>query len=248
MKSRKIYVATIAGYDSSGGAGVLADIKTFEAHKIYGFGILTAITWQNDIEIARIQWLKNQQIIQQLSMVMKRFQINWFKIGIIKNLKMLQSITSFIRDKNSKSNIIWDPVLKSSCGVSFMKKMLRFEKIINHVNIITPNTFEFKKIFSSKERALAYSKKQIVYRKGGDRKKKAGKDTLYWKGKQRHFKSKIRTVFPKHGSGCVFSSALCANLSKGYSLEEACKKSKRYTENFLLSDSDLLGWHKTIKD
>ena len=84
-----------------------------------------------------------------------------------------------------------------------------------------------------------------MFLKGGHAEKKVGYDTLFLKeGKQFSFRPKTKNIFSKHGSGCVLSSALTANLAKGEDLQRACLKAKQYTERILSSNKTLLGYHK----
>ncbi len=245
-KRKKIYVASIAGHDPSGGAGLLADIKTFEAHQVYGLGILTAITWQNDIQIERIQWLDSEAIIRQLSLLIHRFDVDYFKVGIIKNIQTLKEVLAYIRSARANSKIIWDPILQSSSGFDFLRESIDIQSIIEQLHLITPNIPECKQLFKNKKEILSCSEKVAIYQKGGHLANTPGKDIIYWNRKKYILVNQGENMRPKHGSGCVFSAALCANLAKGYNLHDSCLKSKRYIEQFLHSDIDLLGWHKAI--
>ena len=91
------YVISIAGFDLSAGAGILADIKTFEQHKVYGFGACTALTSQNDQEFLNLSWLSTENILQQLEPLLGRFEIQACKIGIIPSLKTLAAVLKFIK-------------------------------------------------------------------------------------------------------------------------------------------------------
>ncbi len=84
-------VLSVAGFDPSAGAGVLSDIKTFEQHGVQGFGVNTALTYQNDCEFDGMDWCSEKQIVQQIEVVQRRFQINFAKIGLIENLPVLKA-------------------------------------------------------------------------------------------------------------------------------------------------------------
>ncbi|HXU28196.1 MAG TPA: hydroxymethylpyrimidine/phosphomethylpyrimidine kinase [Bacteroidia bacterium] len=250
MVSKRLYVLSIAGFDPSGGAGVLADVKTFESNKVYGLGVISANTFQNDTEFKSVDWISAEKIIEQITILQKRFEFEYVKIGLIENLATLDKIVSYLISKTPTVKIIWDPILKASAGFEFHKQVdsVLLEKICKQLYIITPNVPEALSLGSFKdatENAKHISKYCHVFLKGGHAEKKVGYDTLFLKeGKQFSFRPKTKNIFPKHGSGCVLSSALTANLAKGEDLQRACLKAKQYTERILSSNKILLGYHK----
>jgi hydroxymethylpyrimidine/phosphomethylpyrimidine kinase len=250
MVSKRLYVLSIAGFDPSGGAGVLADIKTFESNKVYGLGVISANTFQNDTEFKNVDWISAEKIMEQISILQKRFEFEYVKIGLIENLEVLDKIVSYLISKNANTKIIWDPILKASAGCEFHKQIdsALLEKICKQLYVITPNVPEALSLGSFKdavENAKHFSKYCHVFLKGGHAEKKVGYDTLFLKeGKQFSFRPKTKNIFSKHGSGCVLSSALTANLAKGEDLHRACLKAKQYTERILSSNKTLLGYHK----
>jgi hydroxymethylpyrimidine/phosphomethylpyrimidine kinase len=250
MSREKKYVLSIAGFDPSGGAGVLADIKTFESNKVYGLGVISANTFQNDNEFERVEWIPAEKIIEQIEVLRKRFDLEYVKIGLIENISVLEKVVLHLTDKITGVKIIWDPILKASAGFEFHNGMdqAMLNKLLMKMHLITPNVPEAVSL--GKEKTAAQNSEGLaqcchVFLKGGHAEKKVGYDTLYVKeGKQFSFRPKSKNIFPKHGSGCVLSSALTANLAKGEDLHRACLKAKRYTERFLGSNKTLLGFHK----
>ncbi len=248
-KPRK-YILSIAGFDPSGGAGILADIKTFESNKVYGLGIVSANTFQNDIEFKNVDWIPVEKIIEQIDLLRKRFAFEYVKIGLIENLEALNTSISHLNSHIPSIKIIWDPILKASAGFEFHKEVdkILLEKICKQIYVITPNVPEALSLGSSKaatENAQQLSQHCNVFLKGGHAEEKIGYDTLFLKeGKQFSFRPKLKNIFPKHGSGCVLSSAITANLAKGEDLHRACLKAKQYTEKILRSNKTLLGYHK----
>jgi hydroxymethylpyrimidine/phosphomethylpyrimidine kinase len=250
MTKPRPYVLSIAGFDPSGGAGVLADIKTFEAHKVYGLGVISANTFQNDEEFKAVDWIPADKILKQAEILQKRFEFEYVKIGLIESLEVLTILVSGIRYQVPGIKIVWDPILKASAGYEFHKGMNEtlLEKICKELYLITPNIPEALQLGLYKEateNAKHLSQFCHVFLKGGHAERKTGYDTLFLKeGKQFSFRPKIKNVFPKHGSGCVLSSAITANLAKGEELHRACLKAKQYTEYFLNSNKTALGFHK----
>jgi hydroxymethylpyrimidine/phosphomethylpyrimidine kinase len=250
MGKTRPLVLSIAGLDPSGGAGLLADIKTFEANKVYGFGIASANTFQNDEEFEKVEWIKPEVIIEQFEILQRRFKIDFVKVGLIENFEILFGLIAALKRKNAETQIIWDPILKASAGLEFHKRpdQKLLENICKEIYLITPNVPESIKLGSSEdpvENARTLSKFCNVFLKGGHDEKNKGRDFLFIKeGKEFSFKPKTKEKVEKHGSGCVLSSAITANLAKGFKIHPACLRAKDYTTGFLLSNKSLLGHHK----
>lgn len=248
--NKRPYVLSIAGFDPSAGAGILADIKAFEAHKVYGLGVSTSTTFQNENEFINVEWLSISSICKQIEIVTKNKTIEFAKIGLVENLESLLQIVLFLKSIQTEVKIIWDPILKASAGFDFHKK-IDFELIQNickHLYIITPNIPEALLLGQHNDVQENVTQLQAhcnVYLKGGHSEEKKGKDFLFTKeGKQYAFRAKQKNVYPKHGSGCVLSAAITANLAKGFNIHGACLRAKSYTEQFLASNQTLLGFHK----
>ncbi len=265
MFNSRSYVLSIAGFDPSGGAGVLADIKTFEQNNVTGMGIVSALTYQNDIEFEKVEWLKLSQIIGQVEVLQKRFQFEYIKIGLIENLEILNELISyFIKTPNSPPErmnsfiragrlptprLIWDPILKASAGFEFHTDVNKelLENICKQLFLITPNVPEALILgpYNDAEKNAKYlSQFCNVYLKGGHNEEKRGIDILFTTdGKQIEFVSEAKNVFPKHGSGCVLSSAITAGLANDLNLVDACAGGKKYITDFLKSNDSFLGFH-----
>lgn len=241
---------SIAGFDPSGGAGILADTKTFEANKVFGLGVISANTFQNDLEFDRVDWIPVERILQQIDVLRRRFSFEYIKIGLIENLEVLGKIMAHCRQLIPACRFIWDPILKASAGFEFHKQInfTTLENILGDLFLITPNVKEAEAL--GKENSAEGNAKYLsgfchVFLKGGHRETKKGYDTLYLKGgKQFSFRPKMENVSEKHGSGCVLSAGITANLARGEDLQRACLKAKEYTEKYLSSNKTHLGWHK----
>ncbi|WP_425657757.1 hydroxymethylpyrimidine/phosphomethylpyrimidine kinase [Tenacibaculum ascidiaceicola] len=246
---QKQYILTIAGHDPSGGAGLTSDVKTFEAHGLYGLSVCTAVTVQNDVNFKECVWIEKEVIINQITSLFERFKISVVKIGIIQSWKVLLEVVQVLKKHNPSIKIVVDPILKASAGFAFHSKeeVKVLEEVLQHCDFITPNYDEIKALFPDKsvEETIDFiSEKTNVYLKGGHREDKKGWDEVYHsKIVQLNIPPKATSVFEKHGSGCVLSSALASNIAKKLSLEDACIHSKWYTEQFLNSNKTLLGEH-----
>lgn len=248
--NQKKHILTIAGLDPSSGAGITSDIKTFEAHQLYGLSVCTAVTVQNDVTFTDCVWIDKNLILQQIETLFERFSISVVKIGIIQSWTVLLDVILTLKKLHPDIKIVLDPILNASAGFTFhtIKDLEIFEKVLEHCAFITPNYDEIKALFPDKsiEETIAFiSEKTTIYLKGGHRSDKQGWDEVYY--------SKIvvlnmppinmKPIFEKHGSGCVLSAALAANLLKEMPLEDACRQAKWYTEQFLSSNTSLLGTH-----
>ena len=246
---QQIYILTIAGFDPSSGAGLTSDIKTFEAHGLYGVSVCTAVTVQNDIDFKDCVWIEKETIINQIETLFERFDISVAKIGIIQSWGVLLEVVQTLKKCNSSIKIIVDPILRASAGFDFHfeEHIQMFEKVLQHCDFITPNYDEINALFSDKsiEETIEFiSEKTNIYLKGGHRLAKKGWDEVYHsKIVQLNIPPIAKTIFEKHGSGCVLSAALASNLAKQVPLDDACKNAKQYTEQFLNSNQTLLGEH-----
>ena len=250
------YCLSIAGFDPSGGAGVLADIKTFEAHKVVGMSVVTGLTFQNDSEFDSVKWIETDEILKQIHVLSRKFKFEFVKIGMIKNLENLEKIIADCRLQTADCKIIWDPIIRSSAGFEIQKNLSK-EKIIElckRIYLITPNTDEIRILMNDSDEMKAaneLSQYCNVFLKGGHSESKKGRDFLFTSPLSngegsgvRSFRPKQISAFPKHGSGCVLSSAIAANLAKGETLHRSCLKAKNYVTEFLMSNKTLLGNHK----
>ncbi|MFD0963703.1 hydroxymethylpyrimidine/phosphomethylpyrimidine kinase [Pseudofulvibacter geojedonensis] len=252
MKARP-NILTIAGFDPSNGAGLTADVKTFEILKCYGLSVCTANTVQDDQSFQDCYWLPIEQITAQIKVLFNRFQIDVVKIGIVENFEVLNTIIETVLNHNSKTKIVLDPVLKSSSNFQFHSNVTSseversFDDILSKIYLLTPNYNEIELLYPDKnieETITHITKKTNLFLKGGHRLDKLGKDELYTKeGKKYSLNPKLPNCSEKHGSGCVLSSAIASYLALGFPLLKACYRGKRYTEKFLSSNKSLLGYH-----
>ncbi|KAA5540326.1 hydroxymethylpyrimidine/phosphomethylpyrimidine kinase [Adhaeribacter rhizoryzae] len=246
MQPDRPYVLSIAGLDPSGGAGVLADVKTFEQHQVYGFGVCSALTVQSDSDFLSVKWLSAPEIIAQLEPLVTKFPLAACKIGIIQNWEVLDEVLNFLKQINPDLPIVLDPVLQASAGYIFQTTEAGWQQVLPKLSLLTPNYNEMKQLradSSPEETALSLSATCAVLLKGGHHPAAPGTDYLFQNGHFLAFKPGSAEVFPKHGSGCVLSAAIAANLALGYALPEACRLAKKYTELFLSSTPALLGYH-----
>lgn len=248
MNTPKPYVLSIAGFDPSAGAGILSDIKTIEANGGYGFGVVSAITCQNDIAFEKIRWVSLIQIIEQIIVLQKRFEIRHFKIGLIQSLKVLYQLITNIKERVPDAVIIWDPILKASAGFVFHRSIEKemLEQVFRNITCVTPNIPEAHQLFGAdnlSERLLTESDQYTIYLKGGHTEKANVTDILFAKKQTHSFTNQRIAKGEKHGSGCVLSTAFTTQLAIGKDLSTAASNANKYTNYFLSSNETLLGYH-----
>jgi len=239
------YVISIAGFDPSGGAGLLSDSKTFEQSKVIGLGVCTALTLQTAAKCLSLEWRPIDEVTEAIQMLMENYLILAVKIGIVKDAEFLNKIIETLKKANPEVKIVWDPVLKSTSEFSFFdtETLHQLKSTVNQLSLITPNYNEYGVL--KENNLLPDTNKCALLIKGGHREDHLGTDILVENGKETLLvPTEDNTIyFPKHGSGCVLSSAITAELAKDQNRETACRNGKLYIEKFLKSNPSLLGTH-----
>ncbi len=225
-------ILTIAGSDSSGGAGIQADLKTFEAFGLFGCSVLTVLTAQNTKGVTSISQIDAKFVQDQLNAVLDDFDIKAIKIGMLFSNEIIDTVREFIKDLNI--TIVLDPVFISKSN----SKLLNDDAIENmktlfpYTTIITPNLFEAKTLFNYKENDE--NSKNILKKKNfniivkNEKKNDTSIDTLFYNNLIKEFKTKYLHTKNTHGTGCSFSSAIAANLALGNNLEESILVSNKF--------------------
>lgn len=249
MPENRPFVLTIAGFDPSGGAGVLADIKTFEQHHVYGFAVNTGNTIQTENQFFEMHWTDKAFVVRSLDKLFKNYAIKAVKIGIVPSLDYLNDIVFAIKKLSPKTKIVWDTVLKSTTEFRFItiENQAVLIEILKKIDLITPNYNEILQLSAAEKNpdliAQDVSKHCAVLLKGGHNPLAIGVDCLYTGKEIFRLAPNTTLAFEKHGSGCVLSSAITANLALGQNLKTACTTAKKYIETYLESNETKLGYH-----
>ncbi len=248
MYSERPFVLSVAGFDPCGGAGILADVKTFEQHQVQGLAVMTSNTLQTENQVFSVRWIAIEDVLKSIKALLVFYRIKAVKIGVVPNSNYLKSIVDVLKMSNSKPIIVWDSVLKSSSGKTFFNKkdIKNVKEILPHFDLITPNFLEFEYLKSMKILNENQKMPCNVLLKGGHREDAEGSDILFTENEIFEITPKVEKVFQKHGSGCVLSSAIAANLALGKNMQQACTEAKIYIENYLNSSPNLLGHHAKI--
>ncbi|WP_118949688.1 hydroxymethylpyrimidine/phosphomethylpyrimidine kinase [Taibaiella helva] len=250
MSYERPVVLSIAGYDPCGGAGVLADVKTFEQHHCLGMAAVTA--WTVQTEEAFLHWcpVGTEQVLAQVQPLLERYPIEWIKIGLCPGPEGLLALLQGLKRLSPGVKVIWDPVLSATAGYAFVAEVREpfLAAILEQVYLVTPNVPEallLSRCADDEAAALTLSRYTRVLLKGGHSESTPGMDRLWIAGARRDIPPTGKQVYAKHGSGCILSAAITANLAHGLILEAACVKGKQYVEQVLRSNTQLLAYHAT---
>ncbi len=248
MSYERPVVLSIAGYDPSGGAGVLADVKTFEQFHCLGMAAVTAWTTQTEDAFYSLEPLDAVQIVAQVKPLLERYPISWIKIGLFPRAEELLVLLQWLKAQSENLRIVWDPVLAASTGYSFTSDLGQtlLQEILKHIYLVTPNLQEAKIMtgLPDEQQAAAWLAQYCrVLLKGGHSTTAPGVDYLYQNDLMIPILPDELEVWAKHGSGCILSAALVAALAKGCLLDEACRTAKQYIQQVLHSNTQLLAYH-----
>lgn len=241
---------TIAGSDSSGGAGIQADIKTMTMHGVYAMSAITAMTAQNTTGVRGIQESTPEFLRQQLDAVFEDIRPDAVKIGMVSSAELIRVIADRLRHYGA-GNVVVDPVMVASAGSSLIRQdavQMLIRELVPISTLVTPNipeaqilsgmTIETKEDMITAAKQIGDSYRCAVLLKGGHSVNDAN-DLLYAKGELIWFKGKRIDNPNTHGTGCTLSSAIAANLAKGYTLPDAVQKAKDYISGALAAMLDL---------
>ena len=270
MNQSKSYpkVLSIAGSDSSGGAGIQADLKTFSALGVYGATAITAITAQNTQGVNSQFALEPQMVYDQIAAVMDDIEPSVVKIGMLSNTAIVEAVAKALHDYKP-SFIILDPVIVSSTGhrlLSIEAQETIKEKLIPIADLLTPNIPEMKALTDSSLLSLEEKKEaaqqlfnlgaKAILLKGGHEEGEMKTDVLFLSHRVSKSPSSVsvsmsmsvsmsvyssETVVTKntHGTGCTLSSAIAAFIARGLSLEDAISEAKNYVTEAIRAGADI---------
>ena len=240
----------IAGSDSCGGAGIQADLKTMTMNGVYAMSAVTALTAQNTTGVRAIQESTSEFLKQQIDAIFEDIFPDAVKIGMVSSSELIRVIADRLRYYKA-TNIVVDPVMVATSGSSLMKtdavKTL-IDELLPVATLVTPNIPEAQVLsgmsIDSKEdmeraaKAIGDAYHCSVLLKGGHSVSDAN-DLLYANGESRWFEGKRIDNPNTHGTGCTLSSAIAANLAKGFSLAESVQRAKEYISGALAAQLDL---------
>lgn len=239
---------TIAGSDSGGGAGIQADLKTFQANGVFGLSVITALTAQNTQAVVAAHDVPAEFVRTQLAAVWEDFPIAAFKTGMLSSAALVRTVATFVRDLPApRPPLVVDPVMISKSGFALLAPdavEAVSRELLPLATVVTPNRHEAEllagmhiaapeDLLTVASRILALGAASVVL-KGGHLDEAEAADYLYARSSHggvelvRRFASPRWDTRATHGTGCTFSAALCARLGRGDSLVVAVEAAKTY--------------------
>lgn len=256
MKQVKSYpiALSIAGSDSSGGAGIQADIKTFSALGVYGATAITAITAQNTLGVHSQLAIDPQMVYDQICAVVDDLHPQVVKIGMLSNEGIVRAVAEALR--KYQLPVILDPVIISTSGHRLLsedaQEVLK-HKLLPLSTLVTPNIPEMSTLtamplvtFEDKERAaqhlMQYGATSVLL-KGGHEEGDTKSDILFSMSpsgvQSTIFSSHTIQTRNTHGTGCTLSAAIAAFIARGESINEAIAKAKSYISDAIRAGADV---------
>ena len=241
---------TIAGSDSSGGAGIQADIKTMTVNGVYAMSAITALTAQNTTGVQGIFEVTPDFLAQQIDSVFTDIRPDAVKIGMVSSVGLIEVIADKLAAYGAK-NIVVDPVMVATSGAKLISDdaidALK-ARLLPLATVLTPNIPEAEVLSGmairtaedmvTAARAISETYHCAVLCKGGHQLNDAN-DLLYRDGGYRWFNGKRIDNPNTHGTGCTLSSASASNLAKGLDLDTAVERAKAYISGALAAMLDL---------
>lgn len=252
---------TIAGSDSSGGAGIQADLNTFSSHKVFGTSAITVLTAQNSIGVQSVFPIDTKFVESQLKSVFSDLEVNAIKVGMLYDISIITEVAEFFQrlklEKLKVAPIVIDPVFISTSGHLLIKEEAidcLATKLFPLAEIITPNLDETKKLLNlihsdleidsvdkmkeaAKLIASHYNIKSILVKGGHLNLNSKAVDVLYNNRTDTYqiYQADYLKSENTHGTGCSLSSSIAANLAKGFQLEQAVEHAKLYVYQAILN-------------
>ncbi len=244
---------TIAGSDSSGGAGIQADLKTFSALGVYGASAITAITAQNTQAVSAIHAVPPAIIKAQIEAVFRDLDVRAVKIGMVGGEAAIVAVAEALGEW-CRVPVVLDPVMVSATGASLLEEGAE-TALLSHLlpiaTIVTPNLPEAARLLgaapaqseqmmaSQAELLMAFGSKAVLV-KGGHADGAEAVDILHYQGDTYRLASQRVNTRNTHGTGCTLSSAIAAYVARGAGLKEAVNAAKTYLTEALMQ-ADRLG-------
>ena len=241
---------TIAGSDSSGGAGIQADIKTMTANGVFAMSAITALTAQNTTGVTGIMEVSPEFLEEQIDCIFTDIRPDAVKIGMVSSSGLITAIADRLKEYHAE-NIVVDPVMVATSGAKLISDdavATLKEKLLPIADILTPNIPETEVLSGmevkteedmvSAARKISEQYQCAVLVKGGHQLNDAN-DLLYRNGECRWFYGKRIDNPNTHGTGCTLSSAIASNLAKGFPMDESVERAKEYISGALGAMLDL---------
>lgn len=250
---------TVAGLDPSGGAGIVADVKTFAAFGCFAAAAVSSITFQNARGVFGGVAQTADTVRRQILPVVEEYEIAAVKIGMLPTAEIVEAVAGVVRENNLK-NLVVDPVIRSTSGFDLIDDAaLRalVETLFPLAALVTPNLPEAEKVARMKieteadieraARVIQSAGAKNVLIKGGHRpiqysrfKKRIARDYLFAENEAHIFEAEFIETAAVRGTGCTLSAAIAANLALGKSLFESVERAKEFITETIRTTTNLL--------
>jgi hydroxymethylpyrimidine/phosphomethylpyrimidine kinase len=232
---------TIAGSDSSAGAGIQADLKTFSALGVYGLTAVTCIVAEIPGKVSRIEAATPGIVREQIRVLLKNFEISAIKTGLLCSAEIISAVTEALLNSGSRIPLVIDPVMIATSGDHLLERAAidAYKNILfPRAALITPNLDEAGLLLDTKiksreqmEKTAKRLAKQFgcaILLKGGHLQSENAIDLLFHDGKMTEFSARFVRGVATHGTGCTYSAAITAGLASGFTLEDAIQRAKKF--------------------
>jgi hydroxymethylpyrimidine/phosphomethylpyrimidine kinase len=232
---------TVAGSDSSAGAGIQADLKTFGALGVYGLSVVTCVVAEIPGKVSRLEAVSAAMVRAQIEVLAKNFPITAIKTGLLCSAANICAVAKSIIDLAPKVPLVVDPVITATGGDPLLERgaIDAYQKeLFPLATLITPNLDEATQLFGQKiadresmghaGKELARKFKAAILLKGGHLSGEHAVDLLFTNGKVTEFSAPVVRDVATHGTGCTYSAAVTAGLAGGQSLEDSIKRAKEF--------------------
>jgi hydroxymethylpyrimidine/phosphomethylpyrimidine kinase len=236
---------SIAGSDSSAGAGIQADLKTFSALGVYGLTAVTCIVAEIPGKVSRIEPVSPEMVCEQIEVLAKSFQLGAIKTGLLCSAEIISAVAKMMRRINgkfaSRIPVVIDPVIVATSGDPLLEATAvdTYKKeLFPLASLITPNLNEAETLLAMRikdEQSMRRAGKELekqfrtaILLKGGHLRGDHAIDLLFSGGKVVEFSAQFVDGVATHGTGCTYSAAITAGLARGLSLEEAIRAAKKF--------------------
>jgi hydroxymethylpyrimidine/phosphomethylpyrimidine kinase len=251
---------TIAGSDSGGGAGIQADLKTFQALGVYGASTLTAITAQNTLGVRAVHEVPVSVIADQIDAVVEDIGVDAAKTGMLSSAEIITTVANRVRHWGLQARLVVDPVMVAKSGDRLLREdaveALKRE-LLPLAAVLTPNLPEAEVLVGGRVESEAEIREaaqaiiglgpRAVVIKGGHRPAIEHADDVLFDGREFHLLPAERIDTPNtHGTGCTFSAAIAAQLALGAEVVEAVRVAKAYLSEAIRRSAPLGGGHGPV--
>jgi hydroxymethylpyrimidine/phosphomethylpyrimidine kinase len=232
---------TIAGSDSSAGAGIQADLKTFSALGVYGLSAVTCVVAETPGKVSRIEPISVEMVREQIAVLAKHFPIAAIKTGLLYSTAIISAVAGSVVDLRRKIPLVVDPVITATGGDPLLEPdaIETYQReLFPAASLITPNLDEAAQLLGEKIHDLEAMKragkelerkfKSAILLKGGHLRGDEAVDLLFANGKVVEFAAPFVRDVATHGTGCTYSAAITAGLAAGMPLQDSITRAKKF--------------------